>query len=107
MGVVLAPWEEQPSSLSQRTGGVTKIRCKVELLASRTAQLIVLLCRGALGASGSIGRNVELGRVVQPLRPTDPHLGILNRGSSIMDPQLNPSIEDPLLRILSDLVLML
>ena len=32
VGVVLAPWEEQTSSLSQRTGGVTKIRCKVELL---------------------------------------------------------------------------
>ena len=48
MGVVLAPWEEQPSSLSQRTGGVTKIRCKVELLASRTAQLICTVVSGEL-----------------------------------------------------------
>ena len=63
MGVVLAPWEEQTSSLSQRTGGVTKIRCKVELLASRTAQLIVLLCRGALGGTWIIGKDAELGRV--------------------------------------------
>ena len=48
VGGVQVPWEEQTSSLSQRTGGATKIRCKVELLASRTAQLICTVVSGEL-----------------------------------------------------------
>ena len=93
VGVVLAPWEEQTSSLSQRTGGVTKIRCKVELLASRTAQLICTVVSGELEeeSKGLRGKTRSGGRGVWGVGlsgPTDPEFKIHDGGSSGEDPQL-------------------
>ena len=70
MGVVLAPWEEQTSSLSQRTGGgdQNKVQSGTASFEDRPADCAVV--PGSIGSIGSIGKDVEFGRVVQPLRPT-------------------------------------
>ena len=67
MGVVLAPWEEQTSSLSQRTdsGDQNKVQSGSASFEDRPAD-----CAVVPGSIGSIGKDVEFGRVVQPLRPT-------------------------------------
>ena len=54
VGVVLAPWEEQTSSLSQRTGGVTKNKVQSGTAASRTAQLICTVESGGELVGGGV-----------------------------------------------------
>ena len=85
MGVVLAPWEEQSSSLSQRTGGVTKNKVQSGTAASRTAQLICTVESGERSLKDCKDRRgvevAEFGGISLP-RPTDVQLRILK------DPQL-------------------
>ena len=72
VGVVLAPWEEQTSSLSQRTdsGDQNKVQSGSASFEDRPADCAVV--PGSIGSIGSIGKDVEFGRVVQPPRPTCP-----------------------------------